>query len=189
MNIFVLTTGRSGSKTFAEACRHLHGWTAGHETQARRLWPRDYPPNHVEVDNRLVWFLGQLGEAYAGRDVLYVHLKRDAEATALSFWRHSMPTAERPVAYPASELRAFAHGLVMRPDIWADYLPVARALVEAKNANIREFLRGRSGRAMTVHLEDGGSTFRIFLDRIGAEGADRDAALAEWGVKHNEGPK
>ncbi len=33
MNVFVLTTGRSGSLTFAEACRHISNYSSGHETR------------------------------------------------------------------------------------------------------------------------------------------------------------
>lgn len=65
MNIFVLCTGRSGSKTFIKACNHITNYTCGHESRAKRakLESRlnlDYPPNHIEADNRLSWFLGRL---------------------------------------------------------------------------------------------------------------------------------
>src|SRR3972149_9948429 len=88
MNVFVLTTGRSGSLTFATACGHITNYTTGHETRrmllgAERLAP---PARHIEVDNHLAWFLGRLDGAY-GDGAFYVHLRRDDEAVAASYSR------------------------------------------------------------------------------------------------------
>lgn len=41
-----------------------------------------YPPRHIEVDNRLAWFLGYLQEHH-GHEAYYVHLTRDRDAVAL----------------------------------------------------------------------------------------------------------
>jgi hypothetical protein len=62
MNVFVLTTGRSGSLTFAEACRRITNYTTGHETRVGRVGPERlaYPDRHIEVDHRLAWFLGRM---------------------------------------------------------------------------------------------------------------------------------
>ncbi len=188
MNIFVLGTGRCGSKTFAKACAHLPGWTSGHETRAHLQGPERlaYPEQHIEVDNRLCWFLGQLGERYDSRDTLYVHLVRDAAATAASLCAWSLPTPDRPHANPASILRAFAHGLTLRTTQHdrAGYEQAARAYVDSVQANIREFQRHRPKQSMSVVMGHEGS-FGRFLDRIGAEGDCRSAALAEWAVRHN----
>ena len=72
MNVFVLTTGRSGSLTFAEACRHITNFSCGHETRvgligAERL---AYPDQHIEVDNRLAWFTGRLERRLRRRRLL-----------------------------------------------------------------------------------------------------------------------
>ena len=87
MNVFVLSTGRAGSKTFVLACEYLSNFTAGHETRADQIGSSrfEYPINHIEADNRLTWHLGLLGRKYDGRDVFYVHLKRDPEKIAESF--------------------------------------------------------------------------------------------------------
>src|SRR4051794_36193360 len=89
MNVFVLCTGRCGSETFARACRHMSNYTAAHEGQnpshhpevRQPYHPLKYPDNHIEVDNRLSWFLGTLDKEY-GKRAFYVHLLRDREEVA-----------------------------------------------------------------------------------------------------------
>ena len=66
-NIFVVTTGRAGSKSFVEAAAKLKNYTCGHETHSRKLYiddRLDYPKYHIEADNRLVWMLGSLNKRY-----------------------------------------------------------------------------------------------------------------------------
>ncbi len=88
MNVFVLCTGRCGSVTFIESCKHITNYTAGHETRCN--WTGDkrfaFPPHHIEADNRLSWLLGRLDAAY-GDNAFYVHLTRDREAVARSYAR------------------------------------------------------------------------------------------------------
>ncbi|MBC7157266.1 MAG: hypothetical protein H5U20_07095 [Rhodobacteraceae bacterium] len=61
-----------------------------------------------------------------------------------------------------------------------------RDYVATMTANIETCPAGKS-RVMTVRTEDGAGDFARFRDWIGAEG-DRDAALAEWAVRHNATP-
>ena len=96
MRVFGLTTGRAGSATFVEACRHATNFTTGHETQSgvAPLSARiAYPDEHIEADRHLVFMLASLDRAYPRDDVLYVHLWRDPAATAAS-WVRRMPDAE-----------------------------------------------------------------------------------------------
>lgn len=181
MNVFVLSTGRAGSKTFVLACNHLSNFTAGHETRANQIGSArfDYPINHIEADNRLTWHLGLLARKYDGSDVFYVHLKRDPEKIAESFlhrWKNN--------SFRASAIRAFAHGIVMKKDDWleSEELDVCRHYVETVNANIEEFLKNRPH--MTVELEDNGVSFDVFLRKIEAEG-DLVKCRAEWTIVHN----
>lgn len=111
-HVFVLSPGRSGSKTFATACAHLDNYTAAHESRAARLgFERfNYPQSHIEVDNRLTWFLGTLGKCFDEKKTFYVHLKRDFESTLDSFLDRL-----RNSAYRASIMSAFAHGILMKP--------------------------------------------------------------------------
>jgi hypothetical protein len=85
MRVFAVGTGRCGSTTFAEACSHITNFTSAHESGKGKLAGRlEYPDRHIEVDNRLSWFLASLHERY-GNDVFYVHLTRDPSATTRSF--------------------------------------------------------------------------------------------------------
>src|SRR5262245_39334592 len=86
MNVFILNTGRCGSTTIIKACSYITNYTAAHESRTGLVGPDrlDYPPNHIEADNRLSWFLGRLERTY-GNDAFYVHLKRQDAATARSF--------------------------------------------------------------------------------------------------------
>lgn len=177
MNVFVLSTGRAGSMTFAKACEHMTNYTSGHESCKGRVGSArfDYPPDHIESDNRLSWMLGRLFERY-GDEAFYVHLVRDRESTARSFgsrwdWRHSI-------------VRAYAVGVLCSDrrdhDICLDYW-------DTVNANIRTFLADRP-HAATIRLEHAGADFAAFWHAIGAEG-DKDQAVGQWDVQHNATPQ
>ena len=181
MRVFVLSTGRCGSTTFAEACSHLVNYSSSHESRGSGLLfdeRFDYPNYHVECDNRLSWFLGELGARFDDTECLYVHLTRDPADVALSFQKrwHS--------GYAGSILHAFASGILMTSRQWKrdEILDVCRFYVETVNANIVEFLRTRP--SLSVSLENVDADFSVFLDRIGAEG-DLLAARREWSIRHN----
>ena len=96
MNVFVLCTGRCGSKTFEQACQHMTNYTVAHESKrpvrnAAFEYPYRslrYPDNHIEIDNRLSWFLGTLQKEYGDR-AFYVHLLRGKEEVAKSLMNRS----------------------------------------------------------------------------------------------------
>jgi hypothetical protein len=199
VRVFVLTTGRSGSVTFAKACAHITNYSTAHESKAREYGPARfaYPDQHIEVDNRLSWFLGMLGDRFP--DARFVHLVRDRDATARSFaarWAvHPPPPAPRDaerravwqqgVEHPrASLVASFGNGLIMRREAWPEEerLEVAGFLVDTVNANIRMFLRGRDH--LIVRLESVHSDFTTFWDWVGASG-DRQQALLEWDRVNN----
>lgn len=175
MHVFILGTGRCGTTTFTQACGHLSNYTAGHETYGRAVGSGrfDYPDRHIEADNRLTWFLGELGRRYP--DAFYVHLRRHREEVVNSFL-HRWNTG--------SIIQAFAHQIVMHQQEWPveRRQEVCRFYVDTVTANIDQFLCGK--RAMTMWLHEAPDTFPAFLDRIGAEG-DLAAACAEWAVRHN----
>lgn len=177
MNVFVLGTGRCGSTTFERACRHITNYTTGHESRAGMVGPErlKYPPDHIESDNRLSWFLGRLGRAYP-RDVFYVHLLRDRMSVARSYARRLEPGMIIP---------AYARGVYLgfEGDLERDALEVALDYVDTVTANIEAFLTDKPDR-MTFRLERAGEDFPAFWSRIGAEG-DLEAALAEFAVAHN----
>jgi hypothetical protein len=179
MRVFVLCTGRCGSKTFVQACRHIHNFTAGHETRAGLFGAArlEYPDGHIEADNRLSWFLGPLDRRFGG-EAFYVHLRRDSEQVARSFLRRFGQSR-------VSIIDAFAHAIVMQEHEWpaADRLDLCRAYVETINENIALFLRDKP-RKIEVQVERAAEDFARFWDAIGARG-DRAAALAEWTIRHN----
>lgn len=159
--------------TFAKACEHMTNYTSGHESHRGRVGQAriDYPPDHIESDNRLSWMLGRLLDRF-GDEAFYVHLVRGREVTARSFegrwtWRHSI-------------IRAYAQGVLCTErqdhEVCLDYW-------DTVNANIRAFLAGRPHTA-TVRLEHAEADFAALWEAIGAEG-DKQAALRQWGVPHN----
>lgn len=172
MRVFVLNTGRCGSVTLSKAFGHLTNFTTGHETRMGEVGPcrLDYPDRHVEVDNRLAWFLGGLEQRY-GAEPLYVHLRRDPEAVAASF-------NER---WDRGIMRAFGTGIVFPP--LPEGMDGARFYVETVTTNIEAFLRDKPHQ-VTVWLENAADWFPALWERIGGQG-DCDAALAEFGVRHN----
>ncbi len=181
MNIFVLTTGRTGSKTFARACRHIEGFSVGHESRARiadgsRL---TYPDKHIEVDPRLAFFLGDLDRLYP--DAHYVHLVRDEEATARSFVRRW--EGESNIA------RAWKESVLMGGMGCSPY-DAALQYVRATNANIRAFWNTVDcNRRWVVPLEDlkGENEVKYesphgFLSFIEYLDGDCSKALAEFDI-------
>ena len=176
MNVFVLTTGRSGSLAFAEACRHITNFSSGHETRVGLLGDARfaYPSDHIEVDDRLSWFLGRLDETWGDR-AFYVHLRRNDELTA----------ASRVRRWNKPGMRAYRSGILWDVDPDIDRIEVARDLNRTVNSNIRFYLRDKT-QVMTIEIESIAEAFPRFWERIGAEG-DLDAALAEFGAGHHEG--
>ncbi len=176
MNVFVLCTGRCGSVTFIRACEHATNVSAGHETLARMtLGARlDYPANHIEADNRLSWILGRLQKRWNSRDVFFVHLKRDREATARSF-------ALR-LEKGAGIIAAYKSGVLMGARA-AEPLDVCRDYVDTVTANIELFLADKPN-VMTINLESASNDFPRFWSWVGLKG-DLSAALREWDVRHN----
>ena len=176
MRVFVLTTGRSGSKTFAEACRHLTNYTVGHESRSKLLAAQrvEIPDQHIEVDNRLSWMLGRLGEVFP--DEMYVHLTRDPQESAESFGRR-FPCGH----FFTGGSIASAYRMAILQNVVAGEDRIALDLVGTVNANIRHFLRDKEH----VEVECGDvSSFRKFLASIGARG-NLEAARRTFSKVHN----
>ena len=166
--------------TLAHACGRIENFTAGHETRAGIYGPRRlaYPRNHIEVDNRLAWHLGLLGQAYDGEQVKFVHLLRDPDAVAASYARRWDAGHQRTI------VKGFAEYLVLD---WGEAAAapgvIARHMVDVITANIRDFLRWREH--VTVEIEDPASFARM-LEWIGAEG-DLEAAVEAFRQVKNKG--
>lgn len=174
MNVFILNSGRCGSTTFIQACRHMTNFSAGHESRLTKIGSERlaYPDRHIEADNRLCWLLGRLDEAY-GDGAFYVHLQREREATAASFARRM----------DFGIMKAYRDGILLEGEPGQSDLDIARDYLDTVEANICRFLRDKP-QQMAFRLEQAKADFTLFWQRIGAEG-DLQAALAEWDVRHN----
>ena len=174
MNVFVLCTGRCGSVTFSRACSHITNFTAGHESRSKLPGPDrvTYPRQHIEVDNRLSWFLGRLEQRY-GDNARYVHLTRDRKQVGGSF--------NRRWHLRTSIMRAYAEQICMVSP--KDPLEICYDYVDTVTANINAFLRDKT-HAMAFAMEDHADAFPAFWRWIGAEG-NLDSARKEWAIAHN----
>jgi hypothetical protein len=156
MNVFVLSPGRCGSVTLAHACRHATNFRVGHETNCRLLGSRRfvYPPDFIEIDNRLIWMLGRLQQAY-GDKAWYVNLSRDPESIAQSY--------NKRWHVVAGIIPAYRTGILMIPN--AKPIEICRDYVETATANISEFLKDKS-HVLPMTLETMEADFvRLGLDR------------------------
>lgn len=174
-NVFILNAGRSGSTTFVEACKHITNYTAGHETRAGIIMDRvEYPENHIEVDNRLSWFLGRLDKRYKD-NAFYVHLIRDREQTAKSFYKR--------IGGNASIINAYKNSLIMGGNGNGDWAVCVDYLRTVED-NIDMFLKDKTHK-MVFGLEEAKKDFKQFWQAIGAEG-DIERALSEFDIAHNK---
>jgi len=174
MNVFVLNTGRCGSTTFINACQHIENYTSSHESLAQSLGDKRlaYPPQHIEADNRLSWFLGRLDKRFAD-DAFYVHLKRNRLQTIESFRKRE--------AYGI--MRAYKEGILLGGEDTQTAAEVAADYIETVDTNIALFLKDKT-RKMEFNLENADEDFRIFWQKISAEG-DLQSALSEWKINYN----
>ncbi len=175
MNIFILNTGRCGSTTWIEACRHIRNYSSGHESRAHLLGDQRlaYPDRHIEADNRLSWFLGRLDQRYGDR-AFYVHLSREPEDTVRSFCRR--------MAFPI--MQAYREGILLNADTGYRSEDLARDYIDTVESNIALFLKDKHN-WMAARLGSSKADFEIFWRAIDAEG-DLAAALAEFDVRYNQ---
>ncbi len=178
MNVFVLSTGRCGTVTFSKACDHIINYTCGHESRARIIGDGHfaYPENHIEIDNRLSWFLGRLDKSF-GKKAYYIHLLRDDEGTAASYKKR----------YGSGIIRGYAKGMMMGRHPKSVAMEVCLDYCKTVNSNIELFLKDKPHQ-MTINLETAKSQFVDFWHWIEAEG-DLDKSLSEWSVSHNKSPE
>jgi len=179
MRIFILGTGRCGSYSFIEACKHITNYTAGHETRSQKLGSSrfDYPENHIEADNRLSWHLGELEKNFP-EQVFYVHLKRNREKIAKSYSKRFFKKK--------SMINAYAGGIKMTPPETlskTEQLQLCYDYVDTVTINIENFLQHQP-QHLTIQLENISEGFVEFWNAIGAKG-NLDAALESFNKKHN----
>lgn len=178
MRVFVLSTGRCGSTTLFKALSHTTNYTCAHESRSNRAQNRlDYPDRHIEVDNRLSWFLGSLHRRYP-KD-FYVWLRRDREAVVRSYMKR--------FGTQAGIMSAFARGIIQgsRPVSETRKRTVAELYVDTVEDNIATFLAYVEPRQVVVEMDHSPQDdLERLWDAIGAEG-DLDTALTELTRKYN----
>lgn len=137
MNVFVLNTGRCGSRTLFHALNgRIPDYTVGHETRADRVEGRlDYPPNHIEIDNRLWFFAYCLRAQYP--ESCFGWLQRDMRQVIGSFARTSF-SGEHGV------LRGWSTHVIRgrAPLLLADRMRVAESYVTAASHAVDGFWSG-----------------------------------------------
>lgn len=183
MRVFILCTGRSGSTTIIKACKHIENYTSGHEMLANKIGSKrfNYPDNHIEADNRLSWSLGELNDLF-GDEAFYVHLKRNRDKVAKSFFKRFY--------YQGSIIEAFSTGIKMIPSEQLtknEKLKICYDYVDTVNANIELFLSDKT-KVLTLNLENIESDFRVFWKHINAQG-NIENAMKELKNKHNASNK
>lgn len=178
MNVFVLGTGRCGSLTFAEACRHIGNYTSAHESRMQGIRSRiDYPDRHIEVDHRLAWFQAPLLYQFGEDQTVWVHLRRDRDETVASWARRR--------GVPAGLLPAFGSGILPFREFPEERTEdIAALYVDTVTANVGEFLAHRR-QVVECRIEDPHEPFDRMWDMIGATG-DRAAAHETLGQRWNQ---
>lgn len=174
--VFVLSAGRAASTAFCSACKHITNFSAAHESSASLPFPEriDYPNQHIEIDNRLTWFLPHIEDKY-GDNAIYVYLRRDKEKIARSY--------EERWHLNVSIVKAFGHGVLMKPKIsMSERLDVCRSYVDYVDAAILLHLKDKN--AIYVDAENLQQDFRTFFDAINAQG-DIEKCIQEFSAVHN----
>ena len=176
MNVFILCTGRCGSKTFSKACGEIKNYTIGFESRTQFLgYERlNYTNNHIEIDNRLSWFLGRLDEKY-GDDAIYVHLKRKATEVSESYARR----------YGQGIMKAYrGKGILLGVDKDVDPILIATDYCYTINSNIEMFLKDKTN-TIVFNIEQAKKQFPVFCNMITAD-VDIDNALKHFDKRYNE---
>jgi hypothetical protein len=167
MRVFVTGTGRCGTCTFYQACRHITNYTAAHQTHYGKIGDFEFPDQHIEVANMLAHGLAWMRQMYP--DARWVHLIREREACV-----ESLAVGRR------EELVSWSHGCFVVTDN-TDYRRMAEAYYDTVNANITAMIPAD---ALTIETERAVEQWAAFWSYVGAEG-DFEASRAEWQRAYN----
>lgn len=172
MRVFVIGTGRCGTVSFREACRHIENFSDGHESRCGLL---EYPDNHIEVNPQARGLVKHLAQKYP--EARWVHLIRDPETCIPS-------------------LAAMGRGIIMEyygrinpsvqispsnGDIAYRFYWQENDLIEVQLEHLVP-----PAQRMKIRLETVREQWRTFWDWIGARG-DFAASLASWDTPRNTG--
>lgn len=166
-NVFILCAGRSASTALAQALQPVSNYTVAHESRCGLLSDDklDYPKNHIEIDNRLIWFVDLLDRKY-GEEAKYVYLYRDLDKIAKSYlerWHLKV-----------SIVHAFGHGILMKEKIpYSERLEVCRDYASVVDRKIRCFLSDKAD-SLIINSECLESDLGKLFDFVGASGSLKD---------------
>lgn len=146
----------------------MTNFSSSHEARSSKFGDERlaFPPNHIEIDNRLSWFLGRLEKEY-GDDAVYVHLIRDPLKVAESYNRRWNYYGSIAMAYTLGILKSNKFGI-------SSCIDYVRTVTE----NIEAFLVSKS-RVFVIDIQNPKDQFKLFWQEIGAEG-ELNQALAEF---------
>ena len=178
MRVFVIGTGRCGTVTLSKALALQFSYSVGHESRTTLFKDRlCYPDNHIEVDNRLSWFTGLLREIYDPQETVFVHMRRDAHAVAMSY----------ALRYrPGGLLHAFMHGIIQTTPGNAtheDRVHTSLLMVEAIQSQCELFLQSVP-MAVTIDLEQPRDGIRLLCEYVHLQKYE-DTFLDAMGQVHN----
>lgn len=84
--VFVVGTGRCGTTSFYNACKHINNYSCSFEKFTRTPgYVKMIPDDHIVIDNRLSFHLGSINEYFGNRRFYFVWLRRNRKAVAESF--------------------------------------------------------------------------------------------------------
>jgi len=157
MNVFVVGSGRCGTVTFSSACKHIVGFSSSHETRTDDMLRRfKFPNYHIEVDNRLSWFIPRLAAMYP--DAMFVHILRNKRSVVDSF-------ASR--AETSEALQSFRLGPLRKTGTWKQ---VAILYVETVLATINSAMETIPNTCMWLDIETCyARDWDKFTDALGVE--------------------
>ena len=182
MRVFILGTGRCGTKTAAAAAAHLTNYTSAHERTPllRAQAPLTFPDQHIESDAGLTFLLRPLADRLPpGEAVLFVHLQR-RRAEVVRSWVKRGPRIG-PARWAPIGLRV-KDATKLSPAQWHTACELCH---DAMIGQIQTFLSTRA-KSEVAHLwlHEAEASWPAILDRIGAEG-DLAASAREWRTQHN----
>lgn len=159
--------------SFYKACEYITNYSCAHESRVSCVGEHrlDYPDNHIEIDNRLSWFLGRLDTSY-GDKAMYVYLKRNGNEVVNSFGKRQN----------FGIMKAYRDGIYM--DVAGDIAPVdiAQDYLKTIDENILLFLKDKP--YIEVNLENIHDDFQRFWHSIRAQG-DLQKALQTFDTHYN----
>jgi len=178
MRVFVLCAGRCGSTTLSRAFSHCTNFTVGHETHKRWIGAEPgYPDNHIEIDNRLSWRLGNLFRKHTDK---FIHLTRDDQKAHAESFAKRYGNGGIIDGY-IKNIRGFHRVELSKKQVYI----LSRDFVFTHDKNIAIFLnRVFRDQKRSMSIERWKFSFPGIWNWLGCEG-DLEAAMEEFNTKHN----